>query len=134
MKYYKTYMEVAEVFAKNSYSTRKQVGAVAVKNGNIIAHGWNGMPSGFDNTCETNGITNPEVLHAELNCIAKLAKGTESSEGCTLFVTLSPCIQCAKLIIQAGIKEVIYKEEYRELDGVQLLLKAGIDARKYNEL
>lgn len=127
------YMNIAQEIAKLSYAERKKVGAVLVKDGSIISHGYNGTPHGFDNNCEYEDpehknilITRDEVLHAESNAISKVAKSTNSSEGSTLYVTLSPCFECSKLIIQSGIKKVVYKEMYRHTDGINLLLKAGI--------
>lgn len=126
------YMDIALLISKKSYSKRNQVGALIVKGDNIMSFGWNGTPSKFDNICEDeSGTTKPEVLHAELNAIAKLAKNGYSSSGATLYVTLSPCIECAKLIIQSGIKKVIYMDEYRLPDGISLLLKANIEVYKY---
>lgn len=131
-KYIGTYMKIAYLFAEHSSAKRKKVGAVIVKDDRIISIGYNGMPSGWDNTCEDaiydnyGGkalITKPEVLHAESNAIAKLARSTESGEGATMFITCAPCIECAKLIYQSGIKEVFYDEEYRSDEGVKFLNK-----------
>lgn len=155
-----SYLAMAEVWAQNSYAKRAKVGALIVKNGQIISDGFNGTPSGFDNCCEevlceckwVHGCkknaqpidevmsvdhcsdcdsckmtTKKEVLHAEANAITKLSRSTQSSEGATLYVTLSPCYDCAKLIIQAGIKRVVYKEQYRETAGLDLLRSAGIE-------
>ena len=125
------YMQMAEIWAKNSYCKRRQVGALIVKDRMIIYDGYNGTPSGFENVCEDeNGVTKPYVLHAEANAISKVAKSGNSSEGSTLYVTASPCIECAKLIIQAGITRVVYKDEYRLTDGVDLLKRAGIIVEK----
>ena len=122
---------MAAVWAKNSYCKRRQVGALLVKDRMIISDGYNGTPSGFENICEDeNGVTKPYVLHAEANAISKVAKSGNSSEGSTLYVTASPCIECAKLIIQAGITRVVYKDEYRLTDGVDLLKRAGITVEK----
>ena len=122
------YMRMATIWAENSYCKRRQVGALLVKDKMIISDGYNGTPSGFDNNCEDeNNSSFPYVLHAEANAITKVARSNNSSDGATLYVTASPCIECAKLIIQAGIKRVVYGEQYRLLDGVDLLLKAGID-------
>jgi dCMP deaminase len=132
MNWHNTYIEIAETISKHSKAERKKVGAVLVKNNRIISIGYNGMPSGFDNTCEENNITKKEVIHAESNCITKCARSTETSEGATLYVTLSPCMECSKLIIQSGIKEVIYKDEYRDKDGLILLSKANIKCIKIN--
>jgi dCMP deaminase len=126
-KYDTLYMNIANSFAKMSFAERKKVGAIAVKNGNIIGHGWNGMPSGWTNVCEIDNVTKPEVLHAEMNLISKLAKGTESSEGATVYVTLSPCIECAKLMLQAGIKRVVYQEQYRDKIGIDFLMTSGVE-------
>ncbi len=122
------YMRMATIWAENSYCKRRQVGALLVKDKMIISDGYNGTPSGFDNNCEDeNNSSFPYVLHAEANAITKVAHSNNSSDGATLYVTASPCIECAKLIIQAGIKRVVYGEQYRLLDGVDLLRKAGID-------
>ncbi len=122
------YLEMARIWAKNSYCTRRQVGALVVKNNMIISDGYNGTPSGFENVCEDdNGITKPYVLHAEANAITKLARSSNNSEGATIYITASPCIECAKLIIQSGIKRVVYGEKYRLMDGIQLLERAGIE-------
>ena len=121
---------MAEIWAKNSYCKRRQVGALLVKDNMIISDGYNGTPSGFENICEENGVTKPYVLHAEANAISKVAKSGNSSEGATLYVTASPCIECAKLIIQSGIKRVVYKDEYRLTDGVDLLVRAGVEVEK----
>ena len=122
------YMRMATIWAENSYCKRRQVGALLVKDKMIISGGYNGTPSGFDNNGEDeNNSSFPYVLHAEANAITKVARSNNSSDGATLYVTASPCIECAKLIIQAGIKRVVYGEQYRLLDGVDLLRKAGID-------
>ena len=123
----KSYLQLATVWAKNSYCVRRQVGAILVKDKMIISDGYNGTPAGFENVCEDeNGVTKPYVLHAEANAITKVAKSGNSSDGSTLYVTASPCIECAKLIIQAGIKRVVYHDEYRITDGIDLLRRAGI--------
>ena len=125
------YLQMAAVWAKNSYCKRRQGGALLVKDKMIISDGYNGTPSGFENVCEDeNGVTKPSVLHAEANAISKVAKSGNSSAGATLYITASPCIECAKLIIQAGITRVVYKDEYRLLDGVELLRRAGIEVEK----
>ena len=125
------YLEMAGIWAKNSYCKRRQVGALIVKDKMIISDGYNGTPSGFENICEDeNGVTKPYVLHAEANAITKVAKSGNSSEGATLFVTASPCLECSKLIIQSGIKRVVYRDEYRLTDGVDLLRRAGIEVEK----
>ena len=125
------YIKMAEIWAGNSYCKRRQVGALLVKDRMIISDGYNGTPSGFENICEDeNGVTKPYVLHAEANAISKVAKSGNSSDGPTLYVTASPCIECAKLIIQAGIRRVVYKDEYRLTDGIDLLKRAGIEVEK----
>ena len=122
------YLEMARIWAQNSYCQRRQVGALVVKNGMIISDGYNGTPSGFQNICEDdNDVTLPYVLHAEANAITKLARSSNNSEGATIYITASPCIECAKLIIQAGIKRVVYGEKYRLTDGIDLLERAGIE-------
>ena len=126
------YLEMAAVWAKNSYCTRRKVGAILVKDRMIISDGYNGTPSGFENVCEDeNGVTKPYVLHAEANAITKVACSSNSSMGATLYVTASPCLECAKLIIQAGITRVVYSEEYRITDGVDLLRRAGVQVEKF---
>jgi len=122
---------MARVWAANSYCVRRQVGALIVKNKMIISDGYNGTPSGFENICEDeDGKTKAYVLHAEANAITKVAKSGNSSDGATLYVTAAPCLECAKLIIQAGIKRVVYRDDYRVRDGVDLLERAGIDVCK----
>lgn len=122
-----SYLQMAGIWAKNSYSQRLQVGALLVKDRMIISDGYNGTPSGFENVCEDeNGVTKPYVLHAEANAITKVAKSNNSSDGATLYITASPCMECAKLIIQSGIKRVVYRDEYRLNDGIKLLRRAGI--------
>lgn len=121
------YLRMARIWAENSYCQRRQVGALVVKDQRIISDGYNGTPSGFENQCEDDqGVTHPYVLHAEANAITKLARSSNNSDGATLYVTASPCIECAKLIIQAGIKRVVYGEKYRLDDGLNLLKKANI--------
>ena len=124
------YMNVAAEIAELSYAERKKVGCVIVKDASIISMGYNGTPVGFDNNCETmeggDLVTKPEVLHAESNAIAKVAKSPNCSDGADLYVTLSPCFECSKLIIQSGIRRVFYREQYRINDGINLLEKAGI--------
>ncbi len=130
-KFDQSYMEMAEVWARNSYCKRRQVGALLVKDRMIISDGYNGTPSGFENICEDeNGVTKPYVLHAEANAITKVAKSGNSSAGSTLYVTAAPCIECSKLIIQAGVRRVVYRDEYRLTDGVDLLTRAGIEVEK----
>ena len=127
-KFDKHYLEMAAIWAKNSYCKRRQVGALLVKDRMIISDGFNGTPSGFENQCEDeNDTTKPYVLHAEANAITKLARSHNNSEGSTLYVTASPCIECAKLIIQAGIRRVVYGEKYRLDDGLRLLERANIE-------
>lgn len=122
------YLRMARIWAENSYCKRRQVGALLVKNKMIISDGYNGTPTGFENECETPENTSKTyVLHAEANAISKVAKSHNSSDGSTLYVTASPCIECSKLIIQAGIKRVVYDEEYRLTDGIDLLRRAGIE-------
>ena len=122
------YIRMARIWAENSYCKRRQVGAIIVKDKMIISDGYNGTPSGFENICEDdNGLTKPYVLHAEANAITKIARSGNNSDGATLSVTAAPCIECAKLIIQAGIKRVVYSEEYRLKDGIELLQRAGIE-------
>lgn len=122
------YLRMALIWAENSYCERRKVGALVVKNKMIISDGYNGTPSGFENVCEDeNNVTKPYVLHAEANAITKLARSHNSSEGATMYITASPCIECAKLIIQAGVKRVVYGENYRLRDGLDLLERAGIE-------
>jgi dCMP deaminase len=127
------YLRMALVWAENSYCKRRQVGALIVKDKMIISDGYNGTPSGFENVCEDENFkTKPYVLHAEANAITKVAKSGNSSENATLYVTASPCIECAKLIIQAGIVRVVYSEEYHSSDGIDLLTRAGIELKYIN--
>ena len=122
------YLRMAQIWSENSYCTRRQVGALIVKDKMIISDGYNGTPSGFENICEDeNNVTKPYVLHAEANAITKIARSGNNSDGATLYVTDAPCIECAKLIIQAGIKRVIYAREYRLTEGIDLLRRAGIE-------
>ena len=124
------YLKMARIWAENSYCKRRQVGALIVKDKMIISDGYNGTPSGFENVCEDeNNVTKPYVLHAEANAITKIARSSNNSDGATLYVTAAPCIECAKLIIQAGISRVIYSEEYRIEDGINLLRRAGIEVK-----
>lgn len=121
-------MQMARIWAENSYCERRKVGALLVKDKMIISDGYNGTPSGFENVCEDdNNKTKPYVLHAEANAITKVARSNNSSEGATLYVTASPCIECAKLIIQSGIKRVVYSELYHITDGIDLLKRAGVE-------
>ena len=121
------YLRMAAIWSENSYCKRRQVGALIVKDKMIISDGYNGTPSGFENVCEENNVTKPYVLHAEANAITKIARSGNNSNGSTLYVTDSPCIECSKLIIQSGIKRVVYSREYRLTDGVDLLRRAGIE-------
>lgn len=137
-----TYIKMAQTWADLSHALRKKVGALIVKNNTIIADGYNGTPSGFENECEeaVNNLdgsfkeyrTKWYVLHAESNALAKVAKSTQSSEGATLYVTYSPCTECSKLILQAGIKKVVYLEEYRDIAGLDFLRRAGVEIKKIN--
>ena len=143
-KYLGTYLKTAKLFAEHSSAVRKKVGAVIVKDDRIISIGYNGMPTGWDNTCEYEEvlekkdwlektgrlITKPEVLHAESNAIAKLAKSSESGDGASMFITCAPCIDCAKMIYQAGIKEVFYGEKYRDDKGIEFLNKCNISVKQ----
>lgn len=128
-KFDKRYLRMAQIWAENSYCQRRKVGALVVKDKMIISDGYNGTPSGFENVCEDDNVTKPYVLHAEANAITKLARSSNNSEGSTLYVTASPCIECAKLIIQAGIKRVVYGARYRLDDGIKLLERAGIEVK-----
>ncbi len=122
------YLRMARIWAENSYCQRRKVGALVVKDKMIISDGYNGTPSGFENVCEDeDNVTKPYVLHAEANAITKLARSSNNSEDSTLYVTAAPCLECSKLIIQAGIKRVVYAEKYRLKDGVNLLKRAGIE-------
>ena len=129
-KFDHSYLQMAEIWAQNSYCKRRKVGALLVKDRMIISDGYKGTPSGFENVCEEDGVTKPYVLHAEANAITKVAKSGNSSEGATLYVTASPCLECSKLIIQSGIKRVVYRDEYRLTDGIDLLRRAGIEVEK----
>ena len=130
----RSYLEMARVWAKNSYCTRRKVGALLVKDRMIISDGFNGTPAGFENICEdpATGKTKPYVLHAEANAITKVAKSGNNSQGATLYVTDAPCLECAKLIIQAGIRRVVYLIEYSVRDGIELLRRAGVEVCKYD--
>jgi len=126
------YMQNAYQFAKLSYAERRKVGCIIVKDHQVISFGYNGMPHGFNNVCEDGNITKPAVLHAESNAIMKVAKSTMSCEGAELYTTTCPCFGCAKLIIQAGISNVYYTEDYRDMSGVELLQQAGIIVEQVN--
>lgn len=122
------YLRMATIWAENSYCSRRKVGAIIVKDRMIISDGYNGTPSGFENICEDkNNITKPYVLHAEANAITKVARSNNSSDGATLYITASPCLECAKLIIQSGIKRVVFNELYRISDGLDLLKRANVE-------
>ncbi|MDR0661392.1 MAG: dCMP deaminase family protein [Prevotellaceae bacterium] len=134
LQFDKHYLQMAAIWAKNSYCVRRKVGALIVKDRMIISDGYNGTPSGFENVCEDeSGKTKAYVLHAEANAITKVAQSNNSSKGATLYVTSSPCMECAKLIIQAGIKRVVYCDEYHSTDGLYLLKKVGIELLRLNE-
>lgn len=131
----KRYLRMAKIWAENSYCRRRQVGALIVKDKMIISDGFNGTPAGFENICEDEqGLTKPYVLHAEANAITKVAQSNNSSEGSTLYVTASPCVECSKLIIQAGIRRVVFNDLYRLTDGLDLLRRAGIECVHVAEL
>ncbi|EJW89631.1 dCMP deaminase [gut metagenome] len=138
-RYDRAYMGMAREFSKLSYAERAKVGCIIVSSkGQVVSQGYNGMPSGMDNRCEhedENGniVTNTEVLHAESNAITKCAKWGSSTEGCTIYITLSPCVECAKLIIQAGIRRVVYGERYRNTEGIELLERANIIVEQISE-
>lgn len=121
------YLRMAQIWSENSYCQRRKVGALIVRDNMIISDGFNGTPSGFPNICEENNVTFPYVLHAEANAITKVARSNNSSDGATLYVTASPCMECSKLIIQSGIKRVVFSDLYRIQDGLDLLRKAGIE-------
>lgn len=122
------YLRMAKIWAENSYCKRRQVGAIIVKDKMIISDGFNGTPSGFENVCEdSDGMTKPYVLHAEANALTKVARSNNSSDGATLYVTASPCLECSKLIIQSGITRVVFDELYRLKDGLELLERAGVE-------
>ena len=130
------YLRMASIWAENSYCKRRKVGAILVKDQMIISDGFNGTPAGFENICEdeTTGQTKPYVLHAEANAITKVALSNNSSEGSTLYCTASPCVECSKLIVQAGIRRVVFNELYRIADGIELLQRAGVECVHIPEL
>jgi dCMP deaminase len=134
-KFDKSYLDMAAVWATNSYCKRRQVGALLVKDRMIISDGYNGTPAGFENVCEdeVTGKTKPYVLHAEANAITKVAKSGNSSQGATMYVTTAPCLECAKLIIQAGIVRLVYKNNYSVTDGLELLKRAGVEIVNLSE-
>jgi dCMP deaminase len=134
-KYDKAYLRIAAEWSKLSYCKRKQVGAIIVRDRMIISDGYNGTPSGFENCCEDReGLTQWYVLHAEANAILKVARSTQSCDNATLYITLSPCKECSKLIHQSGIKRVVYQNGYRDTSGVDFLVKAGIEVSQIEEL
>lgn len=129
------YLRMARIWAENSYCIRRKVGALLVKDQMIISDGFNGTPAGFENVCEnSDGLTKPYVLHAEANAITKVARSNNSSEGSTLYVTASPCLECAKLIIQSGIRRVVFNELYRITDGIDLLKRAGVEVMHIKDI
>ena len=140
-KYISLYMDIADRVSQMSVARRLMVGSVIVKNNSILSYGWNGMPSGWDNNCEdeirypdAHGITlktKPEVLHSESNSLAKVAKSTESSDGATMFCTHAPCMQCAKLIYQSGIKSLYYRTQYRDTAGIEFLTRSNVDVHQH---
>lgn len=131
----KRYLRMSAIWAENSYCQRRKVGAIIVKDQMIISDGYNGTPAGFENVCEDeSGLTKPYVLHAEANAITKVARSNNSSDGATLYVTASPCLECAKLIIQSGIKRVVFHELYRVTDGIDLLDRAGVECTMISEI
>lgn len=131
----KRYLRMARIWAENSYCQRRKVGALLGKDQMIISDGYNGTPAGFENVCEDeNGVTKPYVLHAEANAITKVARIGNSSEGSTLYITASPCLECSKLIIQAGIKRVVYNDLYRIQDGLEILRRAGVECTHIAEI
>lgn len=131
----KRYLRMAQIWAENSYCERRKVGAILVKDKMIISDGYNGTPAGFENVCEDiDGTTKPYVLHAEANAITKVARSNNSSEDSTLYVTASPCVECAKLIIQSGIRRVVFNDLYRLCDGIDLLKRAGVECVHITEL
>ena len=134
-KYDKAYLRIASEWSKLSYCKRKQVGAIIVRDRMIISDGYNGTPSGFENCCEdTEGLTQWYVLHAEANAILKVARSTQTCDNATLYITLSPCKECSKLIHQSGIKRVVYKNGYRDTSGIDFLVKAGIEVAQIEDL
>lgn len=134
LQYDLRYMRMARTWAENSYCVRRKVGALLVKDQMIISDGYNGTPSGFPNQCEDeNDVSYPYVLHAEANALTKVARSNNSSNGATLYVTASPCLECSKMIIQSGIRRVVYGETYRLTDGIDLLRRAGIEVVKLEE-
>lgn len=134
-KYDKAYLRIAKEWGQLSYCQRKKVGAIIVKDKMIISDGYNGTPSGFENCCEDqDGLTKWYVLHAEANAILKVAKSTQSCDGATLYITMSPCKDCSKLIHQAGIIRVVYQNSYKDLEGIELLKRAGVEVIQVEDL
>jgi len=134
-KYDKAYLKIAKEWSLLSYCKRKQVGAIIVRDRMIISDGYNGTPTGFENCCEDeNGLTSWYVLHAEANAILKVARSTQSCEGATLYITLSPCKECSKLIHQSGIKRVVYQLGYRDREGIDFLEKAGVTVEQIERI
>lgn len=125
------FVKMAFTFSELSKANRRKVGCIIVKDGQVISNGFNGTPSGFDNSCEIDNVTKPEVLHAESNALMKLAQSTNSSKGATLYLTCAPCFDCSKLIIQAGISRVVYTHNYRKEDGLDLLSKTNVIVDRY---
>jgi dCMP deaminase len=135
LRYDKAYLRMAQTWSKLSHCNRKQVGAIIVKDEMIISDGYNGTPAGFDNCCEDdNGNTQWYVLHAEANAILKVAKSTNNSKGATLYLTLSPCKDCSKLVLQAGIKKVVFRDSYKDTEGIDFLKSAGVEVIQIEEL
>ena len=134
LKYDQAYMRMAAEWAKLSYCDRKKVGALIVKDRMIISDGFNGTPTGFENCCEEEGRTKWYVLHAEANAILKVASSTQSCKNSTLYITLSPCKECSKLIHQSGIKRVVYANQYKDTSGLEFLEKAGVELTYLNDL
>ena len=130
-RYEQLYLDVASRISEMSHSKRNKVGCILVRDGRILSMGWNGMPTGFDNVCEVGGQTKQEVIHAEENAIAKIACSSDTSEGATLYTTLAPCIECAKLLIQSKVAEVVYNHRYRYDSGIDLLNHAGVKVVSY---
>lgn len=130
-RYEQLYLDIAQRLSEMSHCERNKVGCILVRQGRILSMGWNGMPSGFDNTCEEHNRTKPEVIHAEENAIAKIACSTDSSAGSTLYTTLAPCVECAKLVIQSKVVKVVYNNRYRYDAGIDLLNHAGVEVVSY---
>lgn len=133
-RYKELYLDIALRVSQMSHCLKRKVGCVIVRDGRILSMGWNGMPNGFDNVCELGQETNPEVIHAEGNALAKLACSTDSSEGASVYTTTSPCVECAKLLIQSKVNEVIFQDSYHDTMGIELLTKGGVDVYHYNRI